>query len=320
LGFISDKLASEESFRQLQSQGYSHYEDLPLRKADGEALAVEFVSNVYEVGGKKAIQCNIRDITERIKAQEQIRQLNAELEERVRQRTAQLEASMKELDSFSYSVSHDLQAPLRAIDGYAHIILEDHAAQLDEEGKKQFERISVNVSKMGQLINDLLSLSRLDRREIHYANFDMGALVKRCIDELKPSYEGREIIFEIKAIGAACGDELLLHEAIINLLSNAIKFTRPREKAIIEAGAYTKDRERIYYVKDNGVGYNMAYAGNIYKEFVRLHHESEFEGTGIGLSIVQRIISRHAGRTWTEGEVHKGATFYFTLGTASMIA
>ncbi|MFA5100524.1 MAG: PAS domain S-box protein [Candidatus Omnitrophota bacterium] len=316
LGFLEDKLASQESFRKLQSQGYVHYENMPLRKKNGEKLDVEFVSNVYTVNGRKTIQCNIRDISERIKAQEQIRRLNAELEERVRQRTAQLESSMKELDSFSYSVSHDLQAPLRAIDGYAHIILEDHAGHLDEEGRKQFERISVNVRKMGQLINDLLSLSRLDRKEITVSDINMNNLFRRCIDELKPSYEGREIMFEIKDLGVERGDRALLHEAIVNLLANAIKFTRPRAKAVIEIGSYTKDAGRVYYVKDNGVGFNNVYVNKLFREFARLHHESEFEGTGIGLSIVQRIVSRHGGRAWAEAEIDKGATFYFTLGTS----
>jgi PAS domain S-box-containing protein len=314
LGFLSDKVASKEAFLKLQTEGYVHFENMPLRKMNGEKLEVEFISNVYEVNGKKTIQCNIRDITERIKAQEHIRRLNLELEERVRQRTAQLESSMKELDSFSYSVSHDLQAPLRAIDGYSHIILEDHAAKLDEEGKKQFDRISANVRKMGRLINDLLSLSRLDRKKINFEDIDMDKLVRRCIEELKPSYADREIAFVIKDLVAGHGDESLVHEAIVNLFSNAIKFTRPRAKAIIEIGSYEKDSVRVYYVKDNGVGFNMAYVGNIFKEFVRLHHESEFEGTGIGLSIVQRIVSRHGGKVWAEGEIDKGATISFTLG------
>jgi light-regulated signal transduction histidine kinase (bacteriophytochrome) len=220
---------------------------------------------------------------------------------------------MKELDSFSYSVSHDLQAPLRAIDGYAHIILEDHAVQLDDEGKKQFNRISANVQKMGQLITDLLSLSRLDRKDIIFSDIDMNRLFRLCIEEQKSSYEGREVVFEIKDLVAGQGDESLLHEAITNLLSNAIKFTRPRQKTVIEIGSYLKDGESVYYVKDNGVGFNIEYAGNIFKEFIRLHHENEFEGTGIGLSIVQRVISRHGGKVWTEAEVDKGATFFFTL-------
>lgn len=254
------------------------------------------------------------DVTERKQAEEKVIQLNRDLEERVRQRTAQLEASMKELDAFSYSVSHDLQAPLRAISGFASIILEDHAASLNAQGKLQFERICSNAKKMSELISDLLSLSRLDRKEMHYSRVDMNGLVRQCTEELASAYSGRAVTFDIKPLAPVNADASLLHEVMMNLLANAVKFTRPREQAFIEVGSYIKDREQVYYVKDNGVGFDMEYVGKIFDPFIRLHHEGEFEGTGIGLNIVHRIIARHGGRLWAEAEPGKGAVFSFTLG------
>ena len=443
---------NQAMLERLQTTGFVRYEDLPLQARDGRKMEVEFVSNVYEDGGKKVIQCNIRDITERKrtemisfqlaaivassddaiigkdlrgvvtswnagaerefgytasemighsitrlipaerqeeevkileqiargksvrhfetmrlrkdgstfnvsvtvsaikdssgkivgaskvvrdittrkKAEETIHRLNAELEQRVTQRTAELEAANKELESFSYSVSHDLRAPLRAVDGFSQAVLEDYGSQLPEEGRRYLQTIREGAQRMGTLIDDLLTLSRLGRLPLSKRAVETGDLVRTVLEDLSPQREGRQIEVSVAELPVCQGDTVLLKQVWINLLSNAFKYTRRREKALIEVGCKRepiaaeghggpekKTKENVYFVRDNGTGFDMRYADKLFGVFQRLHREEEYEGTGVGLAIVQRIVHRHGGRVWAEAAEDHGATFFFTLGGES---
>lgn len=240
-------------------------------------------------------------------------QQNMELERRVSERTAQLEASNKELEGFSYSVSHDLRAPLRAIEGFSRMVVEDHAGQLADEGRRQLDVVIQNCRRMGQLIDDLLAFSRLGRQPITRSRIDMTALAREALAELGARGPAEGV--SIGALPAISGDRPLLRQVWINLLSNAIKFSGRIENPRIQVGGATQSREAIYYVKDNGAGFAMAYQQKLFGVFQRLHSEDEYPGTGVGLAIVHRIVTRHGGRVWAEGKEGEGATFYFALPT-----
>jgi two-component system sensor kinase len=235
--------------------------------------------------------------------------------ERVRAEQARvhLESVNRELEGFSYSVSHDLRAPLRAISGFAEAVMEDYAPKLDDEGKRYLGLIQDNAHKMGQLIDDLLAFSRLGRQELTVAEIDIEALSSEVFEELQAQFPKRDIEFTVQSVPHAYADRTLMRQVLTNLLSNAVKFTRPREKACIEFGYLPKPDGGAYYIKDNGVGFDMQYVGKLFGVFQRLHSDKEFEGTGVGLALVHRIVTRHGGRTWAEGKVDEGATFYFTL-------
>lgn len=234
-------------------------------------------------------------------------------EEEINRYTARLKAANKELKAFTYSVSHDLRAPLRAINSFSKILTEDHASRLDQEGKRVLNVISNNTQKMGQLIDNLLAFSRLDRKEIKRTHVDMNRLTDEIMRELKPLFEDRNVHFNVENLPDTWGDAAMFREVMINLIANALKFTRDRNPAVIEIDGKAEENENIYYIKDNGVGFNMKYADKLFNVFQRLHSSREFEGTGVGLAIVQRIVQKHGGRVWAEGEVDKGATFYFSL-------
>ena len=234
-------------------------------------------------------------------------------EEALNQQSAKLEAANKELESFAYSVSHDLRAPLRAIDGFSRMLLRKTADKLSEDEKRQFEVIRENTQRMGQLIDDLLAFSRMGRQSMFLSDIDMHEIAKHVWEELFTINPGRRMTLKMDTLLVAFGDASLIRQVLANLLSNAVKFTRRREEALIEIGGKTGDSETVYFVRDNGAGFDMKYHEKLFGVFQRLHNNDEYEGSGVGLAIVQRIIHRHGGRVWGEGEVESGATFYFSL-------
>lgn len=262
----------------------------------------------------------IQDMTQRIRAEKalqesetRVRILNAELEDRVANRTAALERANQELEAYSYSVSHDLRAPLRAISGFANVLLEDHAGELSAEARRLLGRININSEQMGQLIDDLLAFAQMDRKLLHKEHIDLGKLVDHCRNMLQGELNQRQVQFKCGPLPEVFGDRAMLQQAMFNLLDNALKFTRNTSEAVIEIGVLEKPDGAVYYIRDNGVGFDNRHQGKIFGVFQRLHRNEDFEGTGVGLAIVHRIIQRHGGKVWIEGEVNKGTTVFFTL-------
>ncbi|MEJ5224120.1 MAG: ATP-binding protein [Anaerolineales bacterium] len=254
-----------------------------------------------------------KELKERQQAEAEVRKLNEELEERVRQRTARLEAANKELEAFSYSVSHDLRAPLRSVDGFSRILMDDFSEQMPEEARRYVRIIRESAQKMGQLIEDILRLSRISRTELRIETFDLSVYAAEIAQRLQSEMPERQAVINIQSPLLVTADRNLLIIVLENLLSNAWKFTGKKEHAEISVGMLQQDDDQVLYVKDNGVGFNMDYAEKLFGAFQRLHSDQDFPGTGIGLAIVQRIINRHGGRIWAESEPDKGTTFYFTL-------
>ena len=247
-----------------------------------------------------------------------LRTENAALARSVRERTDQLEAANKDLEAFSFSVSHDLRAPLRGINGFSKILLENYSGKIPPEARTLLENVISSARLMEQLIEDLLNFSRSGRQPVVKQPVSLDDLVRLAADELAPEREGRAVEIRVEPLPGCFGDPALLKQVLVNLLSNALKFTRPRKRAVIEIGSGgAQPGERLYFVRDNGVGFDMEYSKTLFGVFQRLHRPGEFEGTGVGLSIVQRIIHRHGGRIWAEAAVDKGAVFYFTLPEAN---
>jgi signal transduction histidine kinase/CHASE3 domain sensor protein len=300
---LTEILPQHTSFQDFEVE-----EDFP---GIGRRTMLLSARKLFRVGNSTdSVLLAIEDITERRRAEDRLRKLNAELEERA----VALKIANQELEAFTYSVSHDLRAPLRHMDGFSKILAEDFAPQLPAEGQRMVERIRAGARQAGQLVDDLLGLSRVGRTELKLEIVGLKGIVEGTVRNLEGEAQGREIEWRVGELPFVECDAGLIQQVFANLLSNALKFTRPRTKAVIEVGTREQDGQTVVYVRDNGVGFSMKYADKLFGVFQRLHRSEDFEGTGVGLATVQRIVHKHGGRVWAEAELDKGAMFSFTLG------
>jgi PAS domain S-box-containing protein len=309
ISFVS---AEPERSERAARAGEQHVPLRYHRRKDGHVFPVEINAGPFKLGGRDVLVSFVRDISARHQAEEEVRRLNVDLERRVAQRTAELEMANRELESFSYSVSHDLRAPLRHLNGYSQMLVEENAETLSPQARHSLERIQAAGLHMGQLIDGLLGLSRVGRSELHLSQVNLSAVAHEIADDLVRRDPQRAVDFEIADGLVARADPALMRSVLENLLENAWKFSSRRQRAHIVFGCQA-GKERVFYVRDNGAGFDMEYKSQLFGVFRRLHAPGEYPGTGIGLASAQRIIQRHGGRIWAEGAVEQGAVFYFTL-------
>ena len=319
---VADTMAVQKyDIRRPESEGGGFEErfwsptNSPVLDTKGElAYIIHRVEDVTEFVRLKTIGSEVRTRAEKMEAEVYLRaQEVAEANRHLARLAAQLESSNQELESFSYSVSHDLRAPLRVIDGFSLALLEDYGPSLPTEGQNLLARVRQQAQRMAQLIEDLLEFSRLGRKPLDVTSVDLAALVQAVVQELQQANADRTVAVTVAPLPPAMGDRALLRQVLTNLIGNAFKFTRQRPDAWVEIGSRDDNGERVYYVSDNGAGFDMQYASKLFGVFQRLHPAADFEGTGVGLALVQRIILRHGGRVWGKGQVNEGATFQFTL-------
>jgi len=314
-----DRKHPEEELKFATRDGRFHEEGWRVRKDGSRFWADVTITALRDSTGRlRGFAKVTRDLTDRARQEQALREANASLEQRVKERTADLLLLNEELESFSYSVSHDLRAPLRAIDGFSKVVLEDYGEgqPLDAPGLRYLERIRAGAQRMSVLIEDLLKLSRVTRVELRVAPVDLAALAREVLEGLARQAPGRAVSLSIPPAVQATGDPQLLRIVLENLLGNAWKFTGKQQAPRIEFGVEPRAEERVFFVRDNGAGFDMAHAGKLFTPFQRLHGDDEFEGTGIGLATIQRVIRRHRGRVWADAKPGEGATFWFTLGMA----
>jgi PAS domain S-box-containing protein len=316
--FFTEPERARQSYQTVFSDGVVRDFPLTLRHCTGTLMPVLYNASTYlnAEGKVLGVFAAARDVTQTRSMEEELRRLNATLEQKVQERTADLTQANEELESFAYSVSHDLRSPLRAIDGFSLKLVKSSGDVLDQEGRRLLQVVRDNALRMGQLIDDLLRFSRLGRRELEVSRVDMEVLAKSVATELLVLENERQIEFSCGELPPAQGDPALLREVWLNLLSNAIKFSRRRPVAHISVGGAVEGAEVSYWVKDDGDGFDMAYAGKLFGVFQRLHRQDEFEGTGVGLALVQRILHRHRGHIEGEGHLESGAIFRFSLPSA----